>query len=232
MKRSEINNIMREAIKFIKKQNFFLPKFAYWTINDWKTKGEEINEIINNQLGWDITDFGSNDYYNNGLLMFTIRNGNFADKSEYAKSYCEKILIVEEGQMTPMHHHFSKKEDIINRGGGILQIKLYKSQEDDEFSKENFTISIDGVRKIVKPGDIIELEPGDSIYLPPDIYHKFWAKKDYGKVLIGEVSTVNDDYVDNRFYEQLKRFSDIIEDTEPLYLLYNDYSRYINLNKL
>lgn len=229
MKRSEINQIMRETVEFIKEQHFYLPKFAYWKIQDWKSKGPEIKEIMNNQLGWDITDFGTGDFHKTGLLMFTIRNGNFKDKSKNAKPYCEKLLIVEEGQVTPMHHHYSKKEDIINRGGGILQIEIHRSSETDEFLDEPVTVSIDGVNRTFSPGGIVELQPGDSIYLPTDIYHKFWGKKGHGKILIGEVSTVNDDYVDNKFYEGVKRFSDIEEDEDPLYLLYDDYKNYVKI---
>jgi hypothetical protein len=226
-KRSEINQIMKDAVGFIKEQMFYLPKFAYWTIEDWESKGEEIKEIIENQLGWDITDFGSENFFQTGLLMFTIRNGNFEDNSKYAKPYCEKLLIVEEEQVTPMHHHYSKKEDIINRGGGVLQIQIYQSSEDDEFAKNLIDVSIDGIKKTLKPGSIVELEPGDSIYLPSNLYHKFWGKKGKGKILVGEVSTVNDDYIDNKFYHENRRFSEIEEDEEPLYLLYDDYDKYI-----
>ncbi|MHA1764533.1 MAG: D-lyxose/D-mannose family sugar isomerase, partial [Promethearchaeota archaeon] len=146
------------------------------------------------------------------------------------KPYCEKILIVEENQNTPLHHHFSKKEDIINRGGGILQVEIYRTDENDQLSEEPVSVSIDGVRKTFEAGSIIELNPGESIYLSPDIYHRFWAKKGHGKVLIGEVSTVNDDYSDNKFYEEVKRFSEIEEDEEPLYLLYNDYKNYLKIH--
>ena len=43
---------------------------------------------------------------------------------------------------------------------------------------------------------------------------------------MGEVSRVNDDYVDNRFYEKVGRFAEIEEDVEPQYLLYDDYKKY------
>ncbi|MHA1724990.1 MAG: D-lyxose/D-mannose family sugar isomerase [Promethearchaeota archaeon] len=230
MKRSTINQIMREAVKFIKEMRFYLPPFAFWTVKEWHSKGPEIREIIENQLGWDITDFGSENFYKNGLILFTLRNGKFKDISKRAKPYCEKILIVEENQNTPLHHHFSKKEDIINRGGGILQVEIYRTDENDQLSEEPVSVSIDGVRKTFEAGSIIELNPGESIYLSPDIYHRFWAKKGHGKVLIGEVSTVNDDYSDNKFYEEVKRFSEIEEDEEPLYLLYNDYKNYLKIH--
>ena len=165
------------------------------------------------------------------MILFTIRNGKFGDTSPHRKPYCEKLIIVQEEQNNPLHHHNSKIEDIINRCGGILQIQVYKSTENDKKSSESFEISMDGVKYQVQPGDVLELRPGESITLTQDHFHKFWAKKGYGSVLIGEVSTVNDDYSDNVFYDEVSRFSEIVEDEEPLYLLYNDYKTYINLNK-
>ena len=108
MKRSEIKQIMRDALKFTKKHQFLLPPFATWTVEDWKTKGPECSEIIENALGWDITDFGSGDFSKKGLFMFTIRNGKFGDTSPHRKPYCEKLLIGEEEQITLFHHHYSK----------------------------------------------------------------------------------------------------------------------------
>jgi hypothetical protein len=46
-------------------------------------------------------------------------------------------------------------------------------------------------------------------------------------VLIGEVSLVNDDAKDNRFYAPVGRFPEIIEDVKPLHLLVNDYEKYL-----
>ena len=113
MKRSEINKIMSEAVLFIDNMKFKLPPFAFWSCEDWRNTKDEYNEIKDNMLGWDITDFGSGDFYNIGLLMFTIRNGNF-NMDRYIKPYAEKLLIVEEEQITPFHFHWSKMEDIIN----------------------------------------------------------------------------------------------------------------------
>jgi len=61
--------------------------------------------------------------------------------------------------------------------------------------------------------------------IPPRLYHRFWA--DGGRVLAGEVSLVNDDQADNRFYEPNGRFPTIEEDEPPLYLLCSDYARYL-----
>lgn len=222
MKRSEINLIMREAVKFIDEMNFKLPPFAFWGPKEWENKGSEYDEIRDNMLGWDITDFGGGDYKKLGLLMFTTRNGNFNIK-KYIKPYAEKVLVVEEEQVTPFHFHWSKMEDIINRGGGNLLVQVYNSNEDGSFADTLVNISTDGRNYTVKPGTIIRLTPGESITLPAGQYHKFWGEKGTGKVLLGEVSKVNDDRVDNRFYEKVGRFPDIEEDEEPLYLLCNEY---------
>ena len=74
MKRSEVNAILKENIGFIKKMNFNLPPFAYWSPEEWETKGHEADEIRDNMLGWDITDYGKGDFWNYGLVLFTIRN--------------------------------------------------------------------------------------------------------------------------------------------------------------
>lgn len=220
MKRSEINQIMKEAVEFIDKMNFKLPPFAFWSPKEWETKGEEYNEIRDNMLGWDITDFGSGDFLKIGLLMFTIRNGNFNDK-KYVKPYAEKLLIVEEGQITPYHFHWSKMEDIINRGGGDLMVKVYNSDEEEQFADTDVEVMVDGHKYTVKAGSVIRITPGESITIPCGMYHKFWAEG--GKTLLGEVSKVNDDRVDNRFYEETGRFPEIEEDEKPLHLLGNEY---------
>ena len=224
MKRSELNNIMKKTVEFCDKMNFKLPPFAYFSPADWETKGHEYDEIRDNMLGWDITDFGSGDYYKIGLLMFTIRNGNFNDKEKYIKPYAEKLLIVEEEQITPYHFHWSKMEDIINRGGGNLIVKAYNSTEDEQLDLVNpVKIMQDGRTYFVQPGELIKLTPGESITIPNGQYHMFWGEKGTGTVLVGEVSKVNDDRVDNRFLEPTGRFPEIEEDEPALYLLGNEY---------
>ncbi len=68
------------------------------------------------------------------------------------------------------------------------------------------------------------LSPGESITLPSRLYHEFWGAG--SRVLVGEVSLVNDDRTDNRFYEPVGRFPEIEEDESPLHLLVGDYPRY------
>ncbi len=229
MKRSEINEIMKNGLNFIEKEmKFLLPPFAKWSPDDWHQKGEESVEIIDQQLGWDITDFGSENFSEVGLLLFTIRNGSFEElKKINGKIYAEKAMIVQEGQITPIHFHYQKMEDIINRGGGELVIQLWNSTVDECLDLDSDVIvSVDSVKNKVKAGGTITLKPGESVCLPQRLYHKFWGKKGTGTVFVGEVSRVNDDYVDNHFYEKVGRFAEIEEDVEPLHLLYGDYSNY------
>ena len=95
MKRSEINNIITEAKKFFNKHNFILPPFGYWNLNDWKQKNKDnIDEIIDRSLGWDITDFGYNNFWKTGICVFTIRNGNQENiKKGSGKTYAEKLFF-------------------------------------------------------------------------------------------------------------------------------------------
>ena len=222
MKRSEINKIIKDGIEFLAEHRFKLPPFAYFTPEEWISKGEEYDEIRENCLGWDITDFGSGDFYKKGLFLFTVRNGNHKNPED-KKTYAEKIMIVEEGQITPYHFHHNKMEDIINRGGGNLLIKVYNSTPEGEFADTEVHIRQDGRNYKVPAGSVIRLTPGESITFPTGLYHSFWAEEGFGKALIGEVSEVNDDSSDNRFYEPTGRFPEIEEDEAPLYLLAGEY---------
>lgn len=223
MKRSEINQLLKQAVEFFEKMNFKLPPFAFWSPRDWESKGPEYDEIRDNMLGWDITDFGSGDYVNMGLTVFTLRNGNVKSHSRYPKPYAEKILKIEEDQKTPFHFHWNKMEDIINRGGGNLQCKVYNSTKDENLADTSVRVFTDGQCHTVAPGTIITLGPGESITLPQRIYHEFWAQKDKGSVMAVEVSSVNDDNIDNRFLNKIGRFPKIDEDEETLYFLCNEY---------
>ena len=224
MKRSEINRIIENAKSFMNERRFFLPPWAYWTVDDWKKNKSQAGEVVQNMLGWDITDFGSGDFFRRGLFLFTLRNGKFnVDK----KPYAEKIMIVEENQETPMHYHWSKMEDIINRGGGNLVIELYNSTKENQFDHTPVCLKTDGVTRLVEAGGRVILAPGESICLEQGMYHRFYGEAGTGTVLVGEVSMVNDDSSDNCFYEPVGRFPVVDEDVEPLHLLVSDYQNFL-----
>ena len=223
MKRSEINRLIEEALDLFSKTSFRLPAFAFWSPEIWRGIGPEADEIRENTLGWDVTDFGLGDFSRTGLLLFTIRNGNYAKKDRYPKGYAEKIMVVKEEQITPMHFHWKKREDIINRGGGNLVIEMYAADRDEGLSQEGFAVSVDGIRRNLGAGDMVILTPGESICLTPLLYHSFYGEAGKGPVVVGEVSDVNDDELDNRFLQPIGRFPLIIEDEPPLYFLCNEY---------
>lgn len=225
MKRSEVNAILLEAGSFIAEHRFHLPPFATWTPEDWNSKGLEVSEIVERGLGWDVTNFGSGNFEKTGLFLFTIRNGNLTDLERgTGKVYAEKLLVVAEGQVTPAHFHHRKTEDIINRGGGTLALELHWADDQDGLSSREVSVTCDGIKRTLPAGGIVRLEPGDSITLPTRLYHKFWAEG--ARVLVGEVSTVNDDSTDNCFLEPVGRFPEIIEDVAPTHLLVGDYVHY------
>ena len=225
MKRSEINEIMRQGLSFVRDARFFLPPFALWSPTDWTSRGAETQELVDQQLGWDITDFGRGRFCKCGLAIFTIRNGNFADlPTGKGKLYAEKILMFKHDQICPFHFHWHKMEDIINRGGGELYVQVYNSNPEEGVAETPVTLSKDGTRTVFDAGTQIRLQPGESVSLPPTVYHKLWGWRH--DVMVGEVSLVNDDDTDNRFLEGVPRFAEIEEDEPPIFLLRDDYERY------
>lgn len=220
MKRSEVNAAIRLAKLEFKAHGFKLPKWGYWEPEAWSQVGPEADEIRDSMLGWDITDFGSGDFLKVGLVLFTIRNGNLK-RTDNVKTYAEKIMLVQPKQVTPMHFHWAKMEDIINRGGGDLVLQLYNSTPHEALDKTGeIRVSIDGIVTAVKPGGTVRLKPGESITLTRGLYHTFWAEG--GNCMVGEVSMVNDDTCDNRFLDPVGRFPKIEEDEAPVHLLANE----------
>lgn len=223
MKRSEINEAIRKMEALAQEHHFYLPPFCHWTPQEWQERGTEYDEIRDNMLGWDITDYGSGCFEKVGFALITLRNGNQNDP-KYKKVYAEKLLMLQEGQHSPMHFHWKKSEDIINRGGGVLLIHVY-NDEDGELGQSEVRINADGRSYTQPAGQAVELHPGESITLWPHQYHDFDVKPGTGDVLIGEVSMCNDDNTDNRFYEKVGRFPEIEEDEEPYRLLCFEYPK-------
>lgn len=227
MKRSRVNDIIRESDEFIQSFGFRLPPFAYWKPQQLVDRKEELSGIINARLGWDITDYGNGDFEAMGLMLFTTRNGSQEDlKAGGGMCYAEKIMISRQNQISPMHRHITKAEDIINRGGATLAIKMFESDKNGELDKTApVVLTSDGEPKHLSPGDTLHLQPGQSVTLLPGNWHEFWGEG--GDVLIGEVSTVNDDLTDNIFEQPIGRFSDIDEDEDPIHLLVSDYDKWL-----
>ena len=223
MKRSEINAVIKRFEKLLEEHRFELPPFCKWTPEEWQTKGHEYDEIRDNMLGWDVTDYGMGDFGHLGLALITIRNGN-VHNPKYTKTYAEKIIMCDSGQVSPMHFHWHKMEDIINRGGNDIHFTLYNATEDEQLADTPVKIFSDGRCYTVPAGETVVLKLGQSLSLYPYYYHEFVIPEG-GPVLIGEVSMCNDDNTDNRFLNPLGRFPTIEEDEPPYRLLCNEYPK-------
>ena len=222
MKRSRINEIMAESAEMIHAHGFRLPPFAYWTPDEFSKNAS--NALIDARCGWDITDYGARDFDKMGLFLFTLRNGRLSDlQAGGGMCYAEKLLISRQDQLSPMHTHVVKAEDIINRGGATLVVELFGSDDNGNFSEDRGgTVFCDGIARDFMPGEKLKFAPGESVTLMPGDWHAFWGEG--GDVLIGEVSSVNDDETDNIFREPIGRFAEIEEDEAPMHLLVSDYA--------
>jgi len=159
---------------------------------------------------WDVTDFGLGDWKRFGLVLI-----NLAEQPEY----CEKLMYVRRGMITPAHTHRKKKEDIISRWGDLC-VQVWQGHPEKAGTSE-FTVLTNGARRPVKSGDIITLPAGQRITLVPGVYHEFYAASD--EAIIGEVSTANDDAHDNFFVNpEVGRYSKIEEDAPVLQRLLNE----------
>ncbi len=227
MKRSRINQIMAEAGEIIARHGFVLPPFARWTPQEFVARKGTARRIIDARLGWDITDYGAGRFDEMGLFLFTLRNGRLGDLQRGGgMCYAEKLLISRQDQLSPMHRHALKAEDIINRGGATLVVELYGSDDQGGFGEDRGgTVWCDGQRRDFAPGEKLHLAPGESVTLMAGDWHAFWGMG--GDVLVGEVSTVNDDETDNIFREPIGRFATIEEDVAPTHLLVSDYRNWL-----
>ncbi|MEM6757853.1 MAG: D-lyxose/D-mannose family sugar isomerase [Pseudomonadota bacterium] len=227
MKRSTINDIMGQADEMIRSFGFVLPPFAYWSAEEFQSRAGDAAHVIAARCGWDITDYGAGRFDQMGLFLFTLRNGLLSDlQSGGGMCYAEKLLISRQDQLSPMHTHIIKAEDIINRGGATLVVELYGSDDDGAYAEDRGgTVMCDGIARRYAPGEKLRLAPGESVTLRPGDWHAFWG--DGGDVLIGEVSTVNDDETDNIFVQPIGRFADVDEDEQPRHLLVSDYANWL-----
>ena len=228
MKRSLINQTIETAKEVFGAIGFHLPPFAAWTVEDWKDKGKDVEEIRRCMLGWDVTDFGQGNFDELGRTLFTLRNGS--SNYDSGKDYAEKLILDPENQKPPLHFHRHKMEDIINRGGGNIMVRLYQSTLDGRCSQGDFTIHVDGQSRCHHAGEILRLDPGSSLRIPPGLIHQFWGEEGTGiriggkrYTVSGEVSRVCDDWTDNCWLEPCERFCQIEEDEPARHYLVHEY---------
>ena len=225
MKRSEINAAIRWGKDFLAANNIRLPAMAYWSLDDWRRNAGRIETVRRTELGWDITDFGSGDFAKTGAVLYTVRNG-LVSEPDVGVPYCEKYILMKEGQHLPNHYHVFKSEDIINRAGGDISVFLWNA--DPKTGAKLATdvhVFMDGIEHVVKAGEEIVVAKGNSVTLSPYIAHVFGPRPGTGDCIAGEVSKVNDDHTDNCFIDKIARFADIEEDEPALHPLCNEYGR-------
>jgi D-lyxose ketol-isomerase len=222
MKRSRVNDILAEAEAFLAHHGWALPPFAHWPAD--RLLGPDGVHIRDRRLGWDITDYGQGRFDEMGLFLFTLRNGDLTQMGQQgAMLYAEKLMISRKDQLSPMHRHILKTEDIINRGGGTLVLELFTCDAAGQIDRRaDVQVLSDGVPVTLPAGGHLKLGVGASVTLTPSTWHAFWGEG--ADCLIHEVSTVNDDLTDNIFDADIGRFSDIEEDTAASHLLVSDYN--------
>jgi len=183
MKRSEINQSYRRAVKCFRRNGWALPP----------------------RPRWDITDFGLGDFARIGLTVV-----NLAAEPEY----CEKVMYVRRGQLTPCHTHARKKEDIICRAGR-LTLRLWPSKPGGRAGRPavTFAVPVDGKPRSMRAGRILTIGAGSRVTLSPGVWHEFFAAS--AECVVGEVSTANDDQHDNFFLDPAVGRFPMIEEDEP-----------------
>jgi D-lyxose ketol-isomerase len=219
-KRSQINAAIRMAIDLLRANRWSLPPWADWSGEELVAAAETARYLRDHQMGWDVTDFGSGDFARCGLTLFCLRNDVQGDPN--GKPYAEKLLIVGEGQETPMHRHRVKMEDIINRAGAVLALEFAHADKNGKTTDAPVTVRVDGVARTLRPWRPLRLNPGESVTVERGVYHRFYGEKGTGPVLAGEVSQVNDDNTDNDFLDPISRFAEIEEDEPALRRLWNE----------
>lgn len=224
LRRSVINSAIEQARDAFLRFGIALPPWAFWTIDDWRNRGSEHDEIRHCMLGWDVTDFGSGRFNQIGRVLFTLRNGTTKFPG-YAKTYSQKYLFEPELQRAPAHFHRSKMEDICCLAGGNICVQLRKANPDDTPSNEKLIINVDGIARTISAGEIICLAPGQSVCIPPRTIHQFWGEEGSGLTVSSEVSSVCDDWCDNYFLEPAERFPRINEDAPRCCCLCHEYPR-------
>jgi len=216
VKRSEVNRVIREAVDTFENRGIHLPAFAGWRPTEWLHRIDDVSELVEAGLGWDVVEWPPGPFSGSGLLLFTLRNVRRRQPSGYTDGYAEKLMLIRPGQRTPLHTHRRKTEDLINRGGGLLVIEF-----GEDTASKSHSIILNGVTQPIDRA--VELRPGDSVTLSPGVYHSFIARE--SDVVAGEVSTYNDDEHDNVFADPMERYPRLEEDEPPERLLVADYRR-------
>lgn len=193
MKRSEINQVYRDASDCFRRHGWALPR----------------------KPRWDITDFGLGDFGRFGLTLI-----NLASEPEYCEKlmYARRGQTT-----PCHTHAKKKEDIICRAGALTLWLWANKPALSLEpvSAGERVSVAVDGELAEVVAGQPFLLEAGARVTLVPGIWHTFAPASD--ECIIGEVSTANDDLHDNFFVDPvIGRFPGIEEDEPALVTLISE----------
>ena len=92
MKRSEINNAIEYVIEKLYDFKLPLPPFAYYTPDQWRNLETTEKELVDNMLGWDVTDFGTGDFMKVGLTVMVTFIIKKSTLNHIVKSYFMYVM--------------------------------------------------------------------------------------------------------------------------------------------
>ena len=83
MKRFEINGAIRRVERMAAEHGFCLPPFCGRTLEDWAGMNRKYDEIRDNPLGWNVTDYGTGGSLKTGFTRIMPRSGNVKVSDRY-----------------------------------------------------------------------------------------------------------------------------------------------------
>ena len=165
MKRSEINRLIEDALKFFQEMHFKLPPLGYLDTGAMEQAGGIVRGSGNESVGMGPHGFWYREFQCGRVAAFHPSKRESATRPE---ALCGKNHDRPGGTGDP--HAFStgpKMEDIINRGGGNLMIQLYPSDREGGFAKKSFQVSLDGLKRELKPRRLGQVAAGREHHADP-----------------------------------------------------------------
>ena len=130
MKRSRVNEIIREADAFIRSFGYVMPPFAYWTPDELQGAPAAPASSTPGSAGTSPTTARATSTSSACSCSPCATAAPPISPRGSGMLYAEKIMISRKDQLSPMHRHDVKAEDIINRGGGTLVLELFSRDAD------------------------------------------------------------------------------------------------------
>jgi D-lyxose ketol-isomerase len=160
---------------------------------------------------WEVTDFGLRQFAHFGLTYVRLAEG---------PDFCERLLYARKFQRTPAHCHHRKKEELVVQVGFLaLQIWLPPGFSPPGFPGE---LIRNGRPCLVSSGEILTLEAGERLTLPPGVFHEFWPLSE--ECILSELALSGCEQKADDFYRRsdIGLFNFIVEDEPARFWLERD----------